>query len=85
MYTNDGLGDDRLPNKQWMTDNALCSFAGHPLIFRGELLDVVAMFGRRPLSEQEFARLAVFANKAVIAIRNAQLFTEVEQLKTCTL
>ncbi|HZC80215.1 MAG TPA: sigma 54-interacting transcriptional regulator, partial [Nitrospiraceae bacterium] len=81
MYTNDVLGDDRLPNKQWMTDNALCSFAGHPLIFRGELLGVVAMFGRRPLSEKEFARLAVFANKAAIAIRNAQLFTEVEQLK----
>ena len=39
------------------------------------------MFGRRPLSEKEFARLAVFANKAAIAIRNAQLFTEVEQLK----
>ena len=81
MYTNDVLGDDRLPNKQWMTDNALHSFAGHPLVFRGELLGVVAMFGRRPLSEKEFARLAVFANKAAIAIRNAQLFTEVEQLK----
>ena len=81
MYTNDVLGDDRLPNKQWMTENALRSFAGHPLMFRGELLGVVAMFGRRPLSEKEFARLAVFANKAAIAIRNAQLFTEVEQLK----
>jgi len=81
MYTNDVLGDDRLPNKQWMKDNGLYSFAGHPLMFRGELLGVVAIFGRRPLSKQEFARLAVFANKAAIAIRNAQLFTEVEQLK----
>jgi len=81
MYTNDVLGDDRLPNKQWMKDNGLHSFAGHPLMFRGELLGVVAIFGRRPLSEKEFARLAVFANKAAIAIRNAQLFTEIEQLK----
>ena len=81
IYTNDVFGDDRLPNKQWMTDNALHSFAGHPLMFRGELLGVVAMFGRRPLSEEEFERLAVFANEAAIAIKNAQLFTEIEQLK----
>lgn len=64
-----------------MKDNALRSFAGHPLNFRGEMIGVLAMFGRRPLSEEEFERLAVFANEAAIAIKNAQLFTEVEQLK----
>ncbi len=82
MYTNDVLGDDRLPNKQWMKDNGLRSFAGYPLKFRWELLGVIAMFGRRPLSEEEFKRLAVFANQAAIAIKNAQLFTEVAQLKS---
>ena len=81
IFTNDVLGDDRLPNKQWMTDNGLRSFAGQPLKFRWELLGVIAMFGRRPLSEAEFERLAVFANEAAIAIKNAQLFTEVQQLK----
>lgn len=81
IFTNDVLGDDRLPNKQWMTDNGLRSFAGHPLKFRWELLGVIAMFGRRPLSEEEFERLAVFASEAAIAIKNAQLFTEVQQLK----
>lgn len=81
IFTNDILGDDRLPNKQWMTDNGLRSFAGQPLKFRWELLGVIAMFGRRPLSGEEFERLAVFANEAAIAIKNAQLFTEVQQLK----
>ena len=81
MYTNDILGDDRLPNKQWMKDNGLRSFAGYPLKFHWELLGVIAMFGRRPMSEEEFERLAVFANQAAIAIKNAQLFTEVAQLK----
>ena len=81
MYTNDILADDRLPNKQWMKDNGLRSFAGYPLKFHWELLGVIAMFGRRPLSEEEFERLAVFANQAAIAIKNAQLFTEVGQLK----
>lgn len=64
-----------------MKDNALRSFVGHPLKFRGELLGVVAKFGRRPLSEEEFARSAVFAHEAAIAIKNAQLFMEVERLK----
>jgi transcriptional regulator with GAF, ATPase, and Fis domain len=82
MQSNDVLGDDRLPNKQWMKDNGLRSFAGYPLKFRWELLGVIAMFGRRPLSEEEFKRLAIFANQAAIAIKNAQLFTEVAQLKT---
>ena len=63
MYTNDILGDDRLPNKQWMKDNGFRSFAGYPLKFRWELLGVIAMFGRRPLSEEEFERLAVFADR----------------------
>jgi len=81
MHTNDILNDDRLPNKQWMTDNGLRSFAGYPLKFHWELLGVIAMFGRRPLSNEELDRLAIFANQAAIAIKNAQLFTEVAQLK----
>jgi transcriptional regulator with GAF, ATPase, and Fis domain len=80
VQTNDVLADDRLPNKQWMIDNGLRSFAGYPLKFRWELLGVIAMFGRRPLSDEEFERLAIFANQAAIAIKNAMLFTEVAQL-----
>jgi transcriptional regulator with GAF, ATPase, and Fis domain len=81
MYTNDVMGDDRLPNKQWMKDHGLSAFAGYPLIFRDDLLGVIAMFGRRKLTDEEVERLAVFANEAAIAIKNAQLFSEVEQLK----
>lgn len=80
MQTNDVLGDDRLPNKQWMKDNGLQSFAGYPLVFRGDVLGVIAMFGRRPLTDAECERLATFAHQAAIAIKNAQLFSEVEQL-----
>jgi transcriptional regulator with GAF, ATPase, and Fis domain len=81
IYTNDVLGDERLPNKPWMCDNGLCSFAGYPLTFRNELLGVMAMFGRRALTDAEFERLGVFANQASTAIKNAQLFAEVERLK----
>ena len=64
-----------------MKENRLRSFAGFPLTFRGELLGVLAMFGQRPLSDEEFGRMGVFANEAAIAIKNAQLFEEVERLK----
>ena len=80
MQTNDVLGDDRLPNKQWMKDNGLQSFAGYPLVFRGDVLGVIAMFGRRPLADEECERLATFAHQAATAIKNAQLFTEIEHL-----
>jgi transcriptional regulator with GAF, ATPase, and Fis domain len=39
------------------------------------------MFGRRVITQEEFQRLAVFANQSAIAIKNAQLFSQVEQLK----
>ncbi|MDH4304544.1 MAG: sigma 54-interacting transcriptional regulator [Nitrospira sp.] len=81
MQTNDVLGDDRLPNKPWMQEHGLRSFAGYPLVFRGDVLGVIAMFGRRALASDECERLATFAHQAAIAIKNAQLFAEVEQLK----
>ncbi len=74
MCTNDVLSEERLPNKQWLRENRLQSFCGYPLVFRDELLGVVAMFSHRMMTEEEFDRLALFANQAAIAIKNAQLF-----------
>ncbi len=79
--TNDVMNDDRLPNKQWLRETGLKSFAGYPLTFRGELLGVLAMFRRRMMGDDELERLALFANQAAIAIKNAQLVTEVARLK----
>jgi transcriptional regulator with GAF, ATPase, and Fis domain len=81
-YTNDTLADDRLPNKPWLREHGLIAFAGYPLLFREERLGVLALFSRRVLRPEAFDRLAVFAQQAAIAIKNAQLFTEVEALKT---
>ena len=81
VFTNDVLGDDRLPGKVWMQEQGLRAFAGYPLLFQEELLGVVALFSRRPLTQSELDRLPVFAHQAAIAIKNAQLFGEVNQLK----
>ncbi len=81
MFTNDVLGDDRLPNKDWMRAHSLRAFAGYPLIFRDELLGVMALFSRQKLTNEAIARLPAFAHHAAISIKNAQLFGEVDRLR----
>jgi len=81
VWSNDVLSDERLPHNPWMQEHGLRAFAGYPLHFQDELLGVVALFSRRPLTQPELDRLPVFAHQAAIAIKNAQLFGEVNQLK----
>ena len=66
---NDIMNDDRIPNKQWLQDNGLRSFAGYPLVFQGTVLGVLAMFRKEPMSSKEFRRLAAFAYPTAIAIK----------------
>ncbi len=81
VWTNDVMGDERLPNKAWLQEQGLHAFAGYPLLFQDELLGVLALFSQRSLTQQELNRLPVFAHQAAIAIKNAQLFGEVNALK----
>ncbi len=81
VCSNDVIADDRLPNKVWMQELGLRAFVGYPLHFQDELLGVLALFSQRTLSQSELSRLPVFANQAAIAIKNAQLFGEVNELK----
>ena len=82
VISNDAQRDERLPDKAWLKKNHLNSVAGYPLVFRDELLGVIAMFSRRVMSQEEFDRMAVFANQAAVAIKNAQLFQAVRDSET---
>jgi len=81
IFTNDLLKDGRFQDKRWIKDKEFQSYVGHPLVFRGEQLGVLVMFCRRVMSHDEFELVAGFASQAAIAIKNAQLFEEVKQLK----
>jgi PAS domain S-box-containing protein len=48
------------------------------LVFRDHLLGVIAVFSRRPLGDQEFAWLGLFANYAAVAIANTRAFEELK-------
>ncbi len=57
---------------EWAEREGIRSFAGYPLIFRDNLLGVIAVFSREPLEDQEFAWLGLFANHAAVAIANTR-------------
>jgi len=69
LSSTDLAGDPRFPEKKWIADNALEAFAGYPLVYRDELLGVLATFSRAKVADH----LEVFAAQAAIALANAQL------------
>ncbi len=80
LTTTDLASDTRFVDQAWIQANGLVAFAGYPLVYRSELLGVLAIFSRRPLEASELEQLAVFAAQAAIAIKNAELFARVDAL-----
>lgn len=74
--------DDRwIVDKTWVEREGVVSFAGQPLIYRGEVLGVIAVFSRLKMGDEEFRWLRVFADQAAIAIANARAFDEINRLR----
>lgn len=72
MWTNDAVNDDRLPNKQWMKDNGLCAFAGFPLMVNGQVMGVLAVFARAPLSDLTLRALELAAQTVSLGVVRKQ-------------
>jgi PAS domain S-box-containing protein len=74
IFSNDILQDDRLPNKQWMRENGLQSFAGYPLVVEGRVFGVLALFGTRAASPLMLQAIESICHglAAVIARRQAE-------------
>ena len=66
---------------EWIRQETIESFAGHPLVFRGDTLGVLGVFRRSLINEQEFGWLRMFANQAAAAVANARAFSELEKLR----
>jgi PAS domain S-box-containing protein len=79
MSTNDVMGDDRLPNKDWLRAHGLQSFAGFPLVIEGEVFGVMAVFAKVPLSEPTIRTLESACNGIAATIARKQA---VEQMRT---
>jgi len=76
--TNDVQRDPRVSDQAWAVREGLVGFAGYPLLVQDELVGVVAMFSRAPLTVDTLAALASVADTIAISIRRGQ----VEALRT---
>jgi len=66
----------------WARREGIRGFVGQPLIFKGEVLGVLAVFLRIPLEDENgFVWLRMMADHAAAAIANTSAFEEIEQLK----
>lgn len=69
-------------DRDWVVREQILSFAGHPLMYRNEVLGVLAIFSRRPPVNREFEWLRLFADHAAVAITNARAFEEIQSLRS---
>jgi transcriptional regulator with GAF, ATPase, and Fis domain len=79
---------DVTPDQPWVRDpdwvrrEGIQSFAGQPLVCRGEVLGVLAVFSRAKFAPEDFQWLRTFADHAAVAIWNARAFDELNRLRT---
>lgn len=75
-----GRDQEWIAHPDWVRREKISSFGGQPLVFRGEILGVLAVFSRGPCTRDTFAWLRTFADHAAIAIAHARALTEIERL-----
>ena len=74
-------GHNWLARPEWAEAEGIECFAGQPLLFRGEIVGVLAVFSRTCVDPEVFAWLRTFADHAAVAIANARAFAEIDELR----
>ena len=83
LMLTDTAGDSAwFAKNDWLRKENVKAFCGHPLVFRYDILGVLAVFSRTDVTDQQFAWLQAFADSAAVAIANANAFSEIESLKS---
>jgi DNA-binding Lrp family transcriptional regulator len=62
IITNDAINDPRIKYPRWAKREKLQSFAGYPLLHKGQIIGVVAMFSEKKLSPAQFEMLGIFCD-----------------------
>ena len=65
----------------WVRAEELVSFAGRPLVFRGEILGVLAVFRRVAADKNCWQWIGTLADALAIAVANARAFDEADTLR----
>jgi DNA-binding Lrp family transcriptional regulator len=62
IITNDVVNDPRIKYPEWTKRENLQSFAGYPLLHKGQIIGVVGMFSEKKLSPAQFEMLGIFCD-----------------------
>ncbi len=73
--------EDWIADRDWVRREGIRTFAAQPLVFRGEVLGVLALFDRQPLASADFYWLRIFADHAAVNIANVRALEEIEFLQ----
>ena len=86
VLTNEALGDPEISNQEWVRREGIVAFAGYPLIVEDQLLGVISLFSRKPLSRSTLQALAVVADGVALGTERqraeAKLREQTEVLET---
>ena len=75
-------GDEEwIADPAWIEREGIRTCAAQPLVFRGEVLGVLALFDRGILDMEALEWLRVFADYAAVSIANARAFEEIDHLQ----
>ena len=76
-----GLNHTWAASPDWIQQEQIASFVGHPLLHRGEVLGVLALFSRAKPGDSCFVWLRMIADHLAAAIAIARALEEIEALK----
>ncbi|MFO0924864.1 MAG: sigma 54-interacting transcriptional regulator [Pirellulales bacterium] len=74
--------DEWVAEPTWIVQEQIHSFAGHPLIHRGEVLGVLGLFARAKPGPTCFEWFRMIADHLAAAIANARMVDEIAALKS---
>ncbi|HET6150218.1 MAG TPA: sigma 54-interacting transcriptional regulator [Polyangia bacterium] len=81
VLVTDPSQDPKIRHPEWVRAEGIAGFAGLPLTSRGELLGVLGVFVRAPLTVEAVEVLRIIANHAAAAIATARAFAEVDAMR----
>ncbi len=74
--------DPHIARPDWAKREGIRAFCGQPLLFRGQVLGVLAVFSRGPIDDTGASFLRSFADHCAVAIANARAFDELRRSRT---
>jgi PAS domain S-box-containing protein len=79
--TNSVAGDELISDQEWARRERIIAFAGHPLIFEGRLVGVLAIFSRQALAKAALDALTSVADAIALGIERKQTEVELRRAK----